>query len=877
MSTRTRWSARRRLLAMGVAAAVVVAACSSDGDDTASTTAATDDPEATEVAADTTVPASDPATTDPVTDTSEPAAVITEDRAHYILPPGNFGGIPTNENSLDQLPLYDGLTPLRGDVSDADIDELFLPQNFEPIGEPTEEPTGREGVTILYDEFGVPHITGETREDLAFGAGWVTARDRLLLLDFGRGAARVAVADVPGVDAFSLVTDARLFVPSEATEQLVTDQVQLILDTYGEEGEEIIADVQAYADGGNAYLEANGIDRDPLTVNDVVAVTALIGSIFGAGGGSEARNAEFLSGLQEALGADVGRDVWEDFMPWNDPEAPTTLEETFDYPALTGGEVTGSVIIDAGSVVSTDLAPESADDDTGDGDATEGEADDAEPQGMLGNAGYPAADGPIRREASNWLTIDHDQSVNDTSLAVMGPQLGYYYPEIVQQVHLTGPGIDAQGASVPGLGMYILIGRTEDYAWSLTSANQDVRDVYAEILCEPDGSAPSVESGHYEFEGECIPFETFDAGTLGDVALIYPVSVHGPVIGTATSQGRPVALTSKRSTFGRDGLNLAALKDMTEGDADTPETFFESANKFGFTFNWGYANRDGIAYFASGHLPVRAEGLDRRLPTLGTGEYEWQGFLEQDEHPHANGHPSGRLLNWNNQSAPGFMHGDGNQYGSVHRVEGFDQWPEQVDLAGVVGVMNRAATEDVRSTVWPVISAVLSEGEAPSALAADAVSMLDEWVVDDAPRLDADDDGFHDSPGPLVFDEVFEAVVAAVQQPVLGDYLSTGAGLRGVDDQGFVDKDLRNVLGEPVQGPFNVAYCGSGDLDTCARDLWAVIDDAVAALAAERGADIDTWLSPGRRLTFSPGLIPDDFRATNRPTYQQVLEFAPAS
>jgi acyl-homoserine lactone acylase PvdQ len=425
--------------------------------------------------------------------------------------------------------------------------------------------------------------------------------------------------------------------------------------------------------------------------------------------------------------------------------------------------------------------------------------------------------------------------------------------------------------------MYILIGRTADYAWSLTSANQDVRDVYAEILCEADGSEPTVESTHYQFEGECIPFETFDAGTLADVPLVYPVSAHGPVIGTATSEGRPVALTSKRSTFGRDGLNLAALKDMTEGDAATPETFFESADKFGFTFNWGYANREGIAYFASGYLPVRAEGLDRRLPTLGTGEYEWQGFLEQDEHPHADGHPSGRLLNWNNQSAPGFMHGDGNQYGSVHRVEGFDQWPDQVDLAGVVGVMNRAATEDVRSTVWPVISAVLSEGEAPSDLAADAAAMLDEWVVDDAPRLDADDDGFHDSPGPLVFDEVFDAVVAAVQKPVLGDYLADGSGLRGIDDQGFVDKDLRNVLGEPVEGPFNVAYCGAGDLDACASDLWSVIDDTVAAIAAERGADIDSWLSPGRRLTFTPGLIPDDFRATNRPTYQQVLEFAPAS
>ena len=72
---------------------------------------------------------------------------------------------------------------------------------------------------------------------------------------------------------------------------------------------------------------------------------------------------------------------------------------------------------------------------------------------------------------------------------------------------------------------------------------------------------------------------------------------------------------------------------------------------------------------------MRARGLDRRLPTLGTGDYEWKGFLSRNEHPHGVGGPDGLLLNWNNQSAPGFMHGDDEPYGSVQRVELFDKWP----------------------------------------------------------------------------------------------------------------------------------------------------------------------------------------------------------
>jgi len=831
--TRNTTRRARKLLALAITSTLVLSACSDDSDNNG------DDPGG------------------PVDPPQPPA----EDRAWYILPPGNYGGLPTNDNSLDQLPLYDGLTPLRGDVTDADIERLFLPQDFQPIGETREEPTGRPGTTIIYDEWGIPHITGETREDMAFGAGWVAMRDRSLLLNQAFGPARAAVADVPGINPFSLVTSGQSFSPSEATEQLVSDQVALIIEEFGEEGEQIIAEAQAYAAGMNAYNASIG-NETAYTENDVVAITAFIGSIFGAGGGAEAQNSDYLATLINGLGEGVGQQAWEDTMLFDDPEAATTISERFDYGPLTGGEVTGSVVLDAGSIIDLDPRDPVV--------AAAGAGSDTD--GAL----YPAADTPPTREASNWLIVNSPSSTSGNNLAVMGPQLGYYYPEIVQQLHLTAPGIDAQGIAVPGLSMYMLIGRTKDYAWSLTSASHDVRDIFVETLCEPDGSDPSRESLHYEFNGECIPFEIFDAGTLNGDPLVYPVSVHGPMTGTATVEGQPVALTSQRSTFGRDGLNLAGLKDMTEGDASNPEKFWESANKFGFTFNWGYASRDNISYFSSGRLPIRAAGLDRRLPTMGTGEYEWQGFLSMEQHPHAVDGPNGRLLNWNNQAAPGFMHGDNRPYGSVHRVELFDQWPQQVDLAGVVGVMNRSATEDVRSPVWPVISEVLRGADAPNALAGEVVDLLDAWVEDDAPRLDSDDDGDYNSAGPTIFDALFEPLVTAAMQPVFGDAtqaLDNRRNLSGNNGASLLDKDLRSLLGKPVMGPFNLSYCGAGDLEACRDSLWEVVDAVSADLASTRGNDPSIWLKEGARSRFAPNLIPDSFRATNRPTFQQVLEF----
>jgi acyl-homoserine lactone acylase PvdQ len=534
----------------------------------------------------------------------------------------------------------------------------------------------------------------------------------------------------------------------------------------------------------------------------------------------------------------------------DDPEAPTTIKRKFKYPVLTGGPVTGSVVLDADSIQSIDPRIPPA----------------------------QAAAAPARRHASNFLVAAPSRSATKNSLTVMGPQLGYFYPEIVQQIDLHGPGINAQGAAVPGLAMYILIGRTQDYAWSLTSAGHDVRDVYAEELCNTDGSTPTRDSAAYLFNGQCNPMDTFNAGTLGSTPLIYHVTVHGPVFATATVLGKPYALSRRRSTFGRDALNLGALKDMTEGKAFNPSRFYQTANQFGFTFNWAYVSRKQTAYFSSAYLPKRPPGLDRRLPTLGTGKYEWIGFLTQKKHPHDTSGPGGLLLNWNNRSAPGFMHGDDEPFGSVHRVEMFNRWPAKAQITDNVGIMNRAATQDVRSPVWPVVSRVLHT-TAPTQTDRDqeVLGILDDWFNRDAPRLDANNDGLYDEPAPVIMDALWRPIANAVMSPVFGSLINDLDNVRnldGLEGESYVDKDLRTLLGDPVIGPFNLSYCGLGSLPQCAASLWQAVHDTADNLTMQQGqADPLLWQGPAALSSFVPNVLPDKFPFTNRPTFQQVLEF----
>jgi len=391
---------------------------------------------------------------------------------------------------------------------------------------------------------------------------------------------------------------------------------------------------------------------------------------------------------------------------------------------------------------------------------------------------------------------------------------------------------------------------------------------------------------------------TFDAGTLQNEStggqtkpLRYRVTVHGPVQGTVMVKGKPYAIAKARSTYGEDAFGIAALRDMTVGGGSTVEGFYRAANEFGFTFNWAYASRKHVAYFSSGKLPIRAKGTNKLLPTLGTGRYDWKGFLPLARHPHAVDPRGGLLLNWNNKPAPGWQAGDDNlSYGSVHRVEAFYHFPKKARIEDVVSIMNKAATEDVTATqVWPVLHAVLATGRAPSDRAKVADELVTSWTARGASRLDADLDGKIDDPGAPILDRAFTRMAVAALGARLGPLTLNLANLMAPDQNpqgrngssfgggwyGYVDKDLRALLGRRVRGRFALSYCGRGSLARCRASLWSALDAVAGELAAQQGPDPRQWRADAtkERIRFTPGLIADTMRWTNRPTFQQVLRF----
>jgi acyl-homoserine lactone acylase PvdQ len=784
-----------------------------------------------------------------------------------VLPPGQSGALPTDSHSTDQLRLYDALTPLFDQVTVRDIPRTYKSARFfAPKGGPVVRP--KRGLTIRTDrKWGVPHITGRTRSDVYFGIGWATARDRGLFMETIRYPARFGVIDAPGYSALAVAGSLRGFTPSRQTERFIRREKELVVRR-GARGRRVVSDVESFLAGINAFNRKAKNGVKPWTFTDVTAVTGLLWQVFGSGGGNEVRNSMFLGELRNRFGA-AADSIWRDLRSADDPETPTTTGKRFPYVTERGGSTPGSLVVDPGS---------------------------------LSASAAHAADvlAASRRSASNALLIARKRSATGHPLAVMGPQLGYFYPELFMEVDAHGGGIDVRGGVLPGL-PYVLIGRGRDYAWSATSANNDTDDQFLEELCNQDGTPATRSSTHYLYMGICRPMKTFFAGTLAATstepqkAVTFKETVHGPVSGTVTVGGKPYAVSNMRSTRGREstsGFIGTALNSSIRSQKD----FRRAASRFGFTFNLFYVDHRDIAFVSTGRLPIRAPGTNPSLPTLGTGQYDWRGFLAPKDHPQDVNPKSGILRNWNGSPAAGFGASDSNWSNqSVDRSDLLRGTKRRNRLIDVLRVVNRASTQDLRAVeVWPVINRVLAGGPAPDARSQQAVDLVNAWVGKGASRLDRDLDGKIDDAGAAVLDQSWDVLAQAVMTPVLGDLAAPGGTLDRLEtrDQsprttdgsgsayddgwyGYVDKDLRSLLGEPVRGPYSRRYCGNGDLTACRTSLWAAIQSSADALAASQGTDPAAWRSDAtaERIRFAPGVLPDTMRWANRPTFHQLMEF----
>lgn len=842
-----------------------------------------------------------------------------------------FGAMP--DHASDQLPLYADLATGHSTLTDAKINTFFNDASFGvPAGQvaSTEKPAGRTDVTIVRDKkTGVPHITGTTRYGTEFGAGYAAAQDRLWLMDVFRHVGRGQLTQFAGGATSNQGLEQQFWRNAPYTEADLQAQIDSAVARNGDRGKQALDDANAYVAGINAYIDASDSGRyfpgeyvltgwkDAITnagtiqhfkLTDLVALASVIGALFGSGGGGEVNNALSLIAAQSKYGVEEGTEVWESFRMRNDPEAVLTVHDgSFPY-ASRPDDPQGEALPDAGSVTEEPLVH----DRTGSAATTTATTTSA--------TSTATALSSARRGMSNALVVSGKKTAGGHPIAVFGPQTGYFAPQLLMLQEIQGPGISARGASFAGLSMYVELGRGQDYAWSATTSGQDIIDTYAVELCQDDY--------HYLYRGTCTAMEkveqknawkptTADSTAAGSYTMRVWRTKYGPVQYRATVDGKKVAYTTLRSSFLREADSIIGFQMLNDpGHVKGPESFQSAVQHINYTFNWFYADSQHTAYYNSGDNPVRASGVDAEFPVWARAAYEWKNWdpaTNSADYTPASAHPNSidqdYYISWNNKQAKDYTTapwGDG----SVHRGNLLEDRVRKLVAAGGVTraaltkAMADAALVDLRAEdVLPKLLKVINSSTVTDSTAAAAVNKLQAWVTAGARRTEtsAGSKTYANAEAIRVLDAWWPLLAKAEFEPGLGSELftaftdnlpvdespSAGHGPTGSHAGSsfqygwwsYVDKDIRAVLGESVQGGLARKYCGGGTLGACRDVLISTLKEAAGKTAAQvyPGDDQcsagDQWCADSIVQRTLGGIKHAKISWQNRPTFQQVVEF----
>lgn len=673
---------------------------------------------------------------------------------------------------------------------------------------------------------------------------------------------------------------------------------------------------------------------EPFQMTDLIAIAGVIGGLFGGGGGAEMQSALVRLAARARYGTAEGDRVWAAFRSQNDPEAVLTLHDGQSFPY-------GDASPDAPSVVLPD--PGSARPEPVFTDPTGSAGTTATGKGSeLAAALSGLTIGPAHRGMSNAAVVSAAHSATGHPIAVFGPQTGYFAPQLLMVQELQGPGISARGAAFAGLNLYVLLGRGQDYAWSATSSTHDITDTFAVPLCTTDGSTPTLASNHYLYRGQCLPMEELshvnrwkpnaaDNTPEGSYKLVAWRTKLGLVAWRATVGGRPYAFTQLRSTYRHEADSAIGFQIFNDpAQMGSAQEFLAAANNVDFAFNWFYVNSTESAYLTSGLNPLRAAGSNPNLPIRGEAAYEWQGYdpaTNTATYAPLSAHPQSvnqdYYVSWNNKQAKDFGAADGNfSFGAVHRGDLLDRPLKaavaagvKLDRAALTALVEKAGLTDLRGVeVLDELIRVLESQPVDDPDLAAEIARLKAWRLDGALRVEtakgskvyrhAEAIRTFDAWWPLLVRGIFAAPLGADLYQALVNVLqinespsghqqgdvstlptsaSEGQSHKGSSFQygwwGWVDKDLRAVLGEPVRGGLGRTYCGDGDLAACRQILLDTLRAAAATPATEvyPGDDTcaagDQWCADAIVQSPLGGIRQATIAWQNRPTYQQVVSF----
>ena len=487
-------------------------------------------------------------------------------------------------------------------------------------------------VTVERDNWGVPHIRAASLVDAVEAQGYVVAQDRLWQLDLMRRASRGQLSEIFGQLALKSDKRFRTFGFSRAADR---DFAAMDKDSR--------ALMEAYARGVNAFIQQHQntlpleftllkYKPQPWQPTDSMVIAGYMYQTLTDTWERELDRAK----VEERVGADRSKDLFAVDAPMDhfvvgDPDVPND-----------------------GSQASR--ADPDDDDDDDDDMPTDSilKATVHSPAGVgtpetfadITSALWPSIQGYLEETQSeirkglgsnNWV-VSGAHTATGKPLLANDTHLELSIPPIWYEIHLSAPGFNAKGFTLPGAPL-IVIGHNDRIAWGFTNNGADVQDLYIETF---NPAAPD----EYRVNGAWVKAQVFDETIhvkgQADEHLKVVVTRHGPVVHREGDKVYALRWTAlEPGGLGNTYNWLSTAKNWHE--------FREVMKRvWGPGQNAVYADVEGnIGYLMAARVPIRKKGHGE-VPIPGdTDAYEWTGYIPFDQLPQALNPDSGLIVTAN--------------------------------------------------------------------------------------------------------------------------------------------------------------------------------------------------------------------------------------
>lgn len=495
----------------------------------------------------------------------------------------------------------------------------------------------QKDVIVERDHWGVPHIRAGSVEDMVEAQGYVMAQDRLWQMDLLRRVGRGQLSEILGPATINIDKQFRTLGFSRAAER-----------DYGLVDPTTRAVFEAYARGVNHFIEQHS-DQLPLEFTllkykptpwlptDSLVISGYMYETLTDTWEEEIDRAKVIDKVgfdraRELFSPDAGMDhyVVGDPNVANDGSQRSHVDPDGDDDEDDDDDMESDGVLKANNIVTPNSNPSNP---------TEADPDLTTALANSVTAYIEDSRREIRHSlgSNNWVVSGAHTATgkpilaNDTHLELSIPPIWY-------EMHLTGPGWNVKGITLPGAPL-VVIGHNDHIAWGFTNNGADVQDLYIETF-------NPANADEYLVNKKWVKAQTFDEiiKVKGQPDQHLPIAVtrHGPIV--RCENGKSYSL---RWTATEPG-GLSNVYTWL-GKAQNWEEFRSIIKRvWGPAQNAVYADTQGnIGYVMSARVPIRKKGHGE-IPQLGdTDDYEWIGYIPFEQLPQALNPDSGLIATAN--------------------------------------------------------------------------------------------------------------------------------------------------------------------------------------------------------------------------------------